>query len=357
MKRIITLTSVLFLFLMTTFASADSLVKKVQLTDPTELTGTITYLDLEGGQYLLQNERGKYALLGKNSEVRNSLGKKVHLTGKMVNVEVTFYQRGNGFFQIDTLEVIGAGEEYAVPEKPIIKEPIIKEPVIEEPIIKEPLKEPELGNPTQVEGQLIVDYIEGKHYELVTNNGSFVITGNTSGMEKYINQHIKAKGAFTVNAITIWQKGEVFVVEEWAVREDFIPEDTITEPEEIVVITQSEPKTVEEDKVTTEDKATTTATEETVTISKVTAKELEDELVKQIYPTKTTLVEEPENSFQRNLPTIPKPPVEVMSEPVVTDEESEILFKAAETEIFSFSVLYVSHFSAKNEEPVRFTIK
>lgn len=351
MKKIITLMSVLLLFLMTSFASADSLVKTVQLTDPTELTGTITYLDLEGGQYLLQNERGKYALLGQNEKVRNSLGKKVHVTGRIVDLEVTYYQRGNGFFQINTLEVLGEGDEYIYPETPAVKEPVEKAPVVTEPIPQQPVQKPELGNPTQLEGKLVLNFIEGKHYELVTKKGAFVLTGNTSGLEKYIDYNIVAKGAFTVGAITIWQKGEVFVVDQWSLQENPVTLSSMNAPKEVKVapVTVIEPAIKES---TTEEKAPVSSV-----APKEAVKETPKEAVQVKLPEKKKVSRIPVTPPKKNLPTIPKPPVEKMSAPVKTEVTSKEIQPATPITYFSFSKLNGSHFSIKNYEPVQFSIK
>ena len=65
-------------------------------------------------------------------------------------------------------------------------------------------------------GTLVENDIEGRHYELETKQGTFVLKGNTRGLEDYVGDMIVVKGEIT-DEFSIYMRGPLLEVEKYYV--------------------------------------------------------------------------------------------------------------------------------------------
>lgn len=184
-----------------------SALDTVSNQNPTELKGILEFDDLEGGAYFLNG----YLLTGNIQALTEHVGKEVLVKGSVMELQDTIIQKGSKAFSVSSFELIGGEqEEVETPSLPEQPEPTYPPVDPEKPELP---KLPVKG--TSFTGTVEVNMIEGKHYELKTQYGLFILTGNIAGIEKQVGKKVKVHGTVLKDAITIWQRGQVLSVTKW----------------------------------------------------------------------------------------------------------------------------------------------
>jgi len=73
-------------------------------------------------------------------------------------------------------------------------------------------------------GTLVESDIEGKHFELKTTQGTYVLQGNVEGLEDYVGEKIVVKGELT-DKVSIFMRGPIIEVDKYYV---VMPKDLVT---------------------------------------------------------------------------------------------------------------------------------
>ncbi|AEE90490.1 S-layer domain-containing protein [Tepidanaerobacter acetatoxydans Re1] len=216
--------------------------------------GTLKLSSIEGKHYELETKRDRYVLVGDIDELEDYVDEKIvvfgeisddesiYMRGLLIDVEdvyplkskyiTTFYIDGNtnitidgekaGFFNLtegDYAEV-KAEDKMALEIK--AKTPVEPKKIVvsADGLVVEVSKK-SISLVTYIQdldegfiGILRENDVEGTHYELETNQGTFVLKGNVKGLKDYIGEKIVVKGELT-DEISIFMRGYIIDVEEF----------------------------------------------------------------------------------------------------------------------------------------------
>jgi len=156
--------------------------------------------------------------------IRNSYGKKTYDVVKGVPV---YYD--NGYLDFEDLNVGDEVELTVNSKKEVVFIQLLKDVKDKKEItisakglvvdVDEDDKTISLHTLIKAEGQgfigvLEVSNIEGRHYELDTDYGTFVLLGNTDDMDDYVGDEIVVKGQIK-DVLSIYMRGEIIEVEDF----------------------------------------------------------------------------------------------------------------------------------------------
>lgn len=218
--------------------------------------GKLRISNIEGRHFELETQRGRYVLIGDTDELEDYVNEEIVVIGK-VSDDDSFYMRGplidvNDFYPVKsrytkTFYIDGSTKitvddkraglmnikegDYAqvkaeddlaieikvtTPEEP-------KQAIISAKGLVAEVSRRTFSLVTYIDdsdegfiGTLRENNVEGRHYELETNEGTFVLRGNIKGLEDYVGDKIVVKGELT-DEISIFMRGYIIDVEKYYV--------------------------------------------------------------------------------------------------------------------------------------------